>query len=118
MAALDLLGHGTAAPLPAGADSATLAADVLARVRALGHAPPLALVGHSLGGRVALRAALLEPAAVASLTLLDIAPGPLDPGGDVGRVLDILERAPARFATRGDAREHLAGAGLTAALAD
>jgi pimeloyl-ACP methyl ester carboxylesterase len=116
--ALDLLGHGAAPPLPAGADSGTLAADALARARAQGGVPPLALVGHSLGGRIALRAAALEPAAVASVTLLDIAPGPLGPGGEVASVLDVLLAAPARFPTRGQARAHLVGAGLSAALAD
>ena len=34
--ALDLTGHGASPPLPRGADSTTLAGDVLATVRALG----------------------------------------------------------------------------------
>jgi pimeloyl-ACP methyl ester carboxylesterase len=115
--ALDLTGHGASPPLPPGADSATLAADVLSTARALGLGEPLALAGHSLGGRVALRAGLLEPGAVSSLTLLDIAPGPLDDGG-VSAVVDVVRRAPDVVATRGEARTHLVAAGLPAAMAE
>ena len=114
----DLTGHGASPPLPPGADAAALAGDVLASARALGLATPLALVGHSLGGRVALRAALLEPTAIGLVTLLDITPGPLDDGGDVSRVLEILLRMPETFATRGQARARLVAAGLAPALAD
>lgn len=116
--ALDLTGHGASPPLPPGADSATLAGDVLATVRALGLATPLAIVGHSLGGRVALRAALLDPAVLTSITLLDIPPGPLPVGGEVGRVLEALRQAPERVTTRGEARTHLVAAGLAPVLAE
>ncbi|HTO11832.1 MAG TPA: alpha/beta fold hydrolase [Candidatus Binatia bacterium] len=115
--ALDLTGHGESPPLPPGADSATLAADVLATARGLGLPEPLALVGHSLGGRVALRAGLLEPAALASVTLLDVAPGPLHDAG-VAAVVDALRRAPDAVATRGQARAHLVAAGIPVATAE
>ncbi|TMQ14833.1 MAG: alpha/beta fold hydrolase [Candidatus Rokuibacteriota bacterium] len=116
--ALDLTGHGASPPLPRGADSTTLAGDVLATVRALGLVTPLALVGHSLGGRVALRAALIEPAVARSVTLLDIAPGPLPAGGEVSRVLHALLQAPERVATRGEARATLVAAGLAPRVAE
>jgi esterase len=116
--AFDLTGHGSSPPLPPGADAAALAADVLASARTLGLTAPLMLVGHSLGGRVALRAALLEPAVVGAVTLLDIPPGPLDGDGEVGRVLAILLRMPETFASRGQARARLVAAGLLADLAD
>ncbi len=116
--AFDLTGHGTSPPLPSGADAAALAADVLASARTLGLTPPLTLVGHSLGGRVALRAAVLEPAVIDAVTLLDIPPGPLDDGGEVARVLAILLRMPETFASRGQARARLTGAGLPPDLAD
>jgi len=118
--ALDLTGHGASPPLPPGADSATLAGDVLATTRALGLAEPLSpltIVGHSLGGRVALRAALLEPAALASVVFLDVAPGPL-PDAGIARVLDAVRRAPATVTTRGQARAHLVAGGVPATLAD
>ena len=118
MVALDLTGHGAAPPLPAGADSAALAGDVLAAARGLGLRAPLALVGHSLGGRVALRAAQQAPAQVRSVTLLDVGPGPLPGDGEIGRVLDAVLRAPATFASRGQARATLGAGGLAPALAD
>jgi pimeloyl-ACP methyl ester carboxylesterase len=116
--AFDLAGHGASPALPPEPDTATLAADVLASARALGLATPLAIVGHSLGGRVALRAAALEPAAVGGVTLLDIAPGPLDSGGATAQVLDAVLRVPGSFASRGEARTALVTAGLAPALAD
>jgi pimeloyl-ACP methyl ester carboxylesterase len=116
--ALDLTGHGASPPLPAAADSTTLATDVLTSARALGLRAPLALVGHSLGGRVALRAAALEPATIATVTLLDISPGPLDAGDGTERVLAAVLRAPDTFASRGQARTVLLTTGLAPDLAD
>ena len=116
--AFDLPGHGSSPPLPPTADSDLLAHEVLTAVGALGLATPLRLVGHSLGGRIALALARREPAAVASVTLLDIGPGPSPGGGEVGRVLDILLRAPAIVASRTDGRAGLVDAGLSPALAD
>jgi pimeloyl-ACP methyl ester carboxylesterase len=116
--ALDLTGHGAAPPLPEGADAATLAADVLAAAHDVGGGAPLALVGHSLGGRVALRAAELAPDRIASVTLLDIAPGPLAGRGEVGAVLDVVRRAPASFASRAEARARLTAGGLAPPVAE
>jgi pimeloyl-ACP methyl ester carboxylesterase len=116
--AFDLAGHGASPPLPPAADLATLATDVLASARALGLATPLAVVGHSLGGRVALKAAQQEPAAIGAVTLLDIAPGPVGAGVGVERVLDALLRAPETFASRREAHVGLVAAGLAADLAD
>jgi pimeloyl-ACP methyl ester carboxylesterase len=115
--AFDLTGHGASPRLPADPDSATLAADVLGSARALGLPFPLALVGHSLGGRVALRAAALEPAAVGSIVLLDIAPGPLV-GGEFAGVLEVVLSLPEVLASRGEARNALLERSLTPALVD
>jgi pimeloyl-ACP methyl ester carboxylesterase len=116
--AFDLTGHGDSPPLPPDADTATLAADVLGSARALGLAVPLTIAGHSLGGRVALRAAALAPAAVGDVTLLDIGPGPLEGTGVTGQVLDAVLRLPDSFASRGEARTALTAAELAPALAD
>jgi esterase len=116
--AFDLTGHGASPPLPPNADSGTLAADVLAAADALRLARPLALVGHSLGGRVALRAALREPGAIASVTLLDVPPGPLTDGGGVAAVVDALRRTPEMARTRGEARAHLVADGVSPAIAE
>jgi pimeloyl-ACP methyl ester carboxylesterase len=115
--ALDLTGHGASPPLPPGADSGTLAHDVLETVRALALPGPLGVVGHSLGGRVALRAGLLEPGALSSITLLDIAPGPVR-GGEVGAIAEALRQAPDTVTTRGQARAYLAAAGMPQAIAE
>jgi pimeloyl-ACP methyl ester carboxylesterase len=115
---LDLTGHGASPPLPPGADSAALAGDVLATAAALGLDRPLALVGHSLGGRVALRVAGQAPKQVRSVTLLDIAPGPLAGDGEIARVLAVVQQAPETFTSRGEARAGLLAGGLAPGLAD
>jgi pimeloyl-ACP methyl ester carboxylesterase len=116
--ALDLTGHGASPPLPPGADSATLAGDVVATVEALGLERPLALVGHSLGGRVALRVAAQAPDRVRSVTLLDVAPGPLAGDGGIAGVLAVVQGAPATFGSRSEARARLVADGLAPGLAD
>jgi pimeloyl-ACP methyl ester carboxylesterase len=70
--ALDLRNHG-ASPHAPDMRYATLAEDVLETLGALGAAPAV-LIGHSMGGKVAMRAALLRPEAVARLLVADIAP--------------------------------------------
>ncbi len=57
---------------PTSYDVKELAEDLLSVVARLG--PPVHLVGHSFGGLVARAAALADPAAVRSLTLLDSGP--------------------------------------------
>jgi esterase len=116
--ALDLPGHGSSPPPPRAPDSDLLAREVLATIGTLGLATPLSLVGHSLGGRVALRAAQRDPARVTSVTLLDIAPGPFAGDGEVARVLDVLLSTPDVVGSRAEARAFLVGAGLGAALAE
>jgi haloacetate dehalogenase len=74
----DLRGYGDSAKPPGGADHAgyakrTMAADQVDVMRQLGF-DRFSVIGHDRGGRVAHRLALDHPAAVASLTLLDICP--------------------------------------------
>lgn len=70
--ALDLRNHG-ASPHDPAMDYPTMAADVLETLDQRG-ALPAVLIGHSMGGKVAMMAALLRPAAVARLVVADIAP--------------------------------------------
>jgi pimeloyl-ACP methyl ester carboxylesterase len=112
---LDLTGHGDSPPLPPGADLGTLAADVLGTARGLGLSTPLVLAGHSLGGRVALRAGLAEPAALGRIVLLDIAPSPVAVP-DTSRIVELLRAAPARAPSRDDFRVHFRAGGLDAGL--
>jgi pimeloyl-ACP methyl ester carboxylesterase len=70
--ALDMRNHGDS---PHGADMgyATQAADVGETLQALG-VGPAAMVGHSMGGKVAMAMALTDPHRVARLLVSDIAP--------------------------------------------
>jgi pimeloyl-ACP methyl ester carboxylesterase len=116
--ALDLPGHGAAPPLPPDADLGTLARGVLDVARELARSAPLTLVGHSLGGRVALRAAALAPAAVAHVALLDITPSARQVSDDTDAAMQALARAPARAGTRDEIRAHFRAAGLSDELAE
>lgn len=69
---LDLRNHG-ASPHDAGMSYPAMAGDVLDTLAALG-AERAALVGHSMGGKAAMTAALLRPGAVERLVVADIAP--------------------------------------------
>ena len=108
VAALDLRGqHDSPGPDdPAAYTVDALAADVLAVVRQLGAA--VHLVGHSFGGLVARRVALLEPAALRSLTLMSSGPEAL-----TGPRVEVLAFLPDVLAAGGmaavaDASEALA----------
>jgi pimeloyl-ACP methyl ester carboxylesterase len=70
--ALDLRNHGGS---PHGADTtySAMAADVVETLAAL-EALPCRLLGHSMGGKVAMRLALDQPARVERLIVADIAP--------------------------------------------
>jgi pimeloyl-ACP methyl ester carboxylesterase len=113
----DLTGHGASPPLPPGADLPSLARDVLETAQALALPEPFDLVGHSLGGRVALAAALLQPERVGEVVLLDIAPGPTVLH-ETGAVAELFAQAPARSARREDMRSFLLAHGLAPALAE
>ncbi len=69
---LDLRNHG-ASPHAAGMAYAEMAADVAETLEGLG-AWPCALLGHSMGGKVAMMAALTWPDRVSRLVVGDIAP--------------------------------------------
>jgi esterase len=75
--ALDLRNHGVS-PRAADMRYATMAVDVTETLERLG-ALPATLLGHSMGGKVAMQVALARPDAVASLIVADIAPVPYAP---------------------------------------
>jgi pimeloyl-ACP methyl ester carboxylesterase len=70
--ALDLRNHGSS-PHAADMRYTTMAADVLHTLGQLA-ALPATLLGHSMGGKAAMQAALSRPDAVARLIVADIAP--------------------------------------------
>ncbi len=71
---VDLRNHGRSFHSPEHTYVA-MAADVLALFDHLGLGPDATLLGHSMGGKVAMRFALDHPARLAQLIVLDIAPG-------------------------------------------
>ncbi len=114
----DLPGHGDSSALSSPSLDA-LAATVLASARAEGLGPPWEIVGHSLGGRVALAAARGGSEEVDRIALLDIAPGPIPPGrSDSRRVLDVLLDAPAEAETRKPFRDFFLEKGLSLPTAE
>jgi esterase len=78
VALVDLRNHGRS-PHSEVMDLPALAADIAALQDRLG-APATALVGHSLGGKVAMQLALTEPQRVSRLVVADIAPVAYPPG--------------------------------------
>lgn len=100
---LDLPGHGSSPPLAPDEDIATVAETILEEMADTGS---LRVIGHSLGGRVALGMLALDPARVERVDLLDITPGPIDQL-PVGHVLAELCEAPERVARRDDMLAHL-----------
>ena len=75
--ALDLRNHGSS-PHDADMRYASMAADVLQTLDTMS-ALPANLLGHSMGGKAAMQAALTQPDAVARLIVADIAPVPNPP---------------------------------------
>jgi esterase len=70
--ALDLRNHG-ASPWADAMDYPAMAGDVRTAMLARGHRR-YALIGHSMGGKVAMVAALTDPDAIERLVVVDIAP--------------------------------------------
>jgi pimeloyl-ACP methyl ester carboxylesterase len=108
--ALDLRNHGES---PHGADTAyaTMAADVVETLSAL-DALPCRLLGHSMGGKVAMRLALAAPAQVDRLIVADIAPMPYPHGNQ--RLVEAMRALPL---APGMSRA-MAGAALAEAVPD
>jgi esterase len=115
----DLLGHGDSPPLPPTATLNTVAAAVLQAAEDANLPFPIQIVGHSLGGRIALACARLAPDKVSDVVLLDIGPGPIDPHKSESRqVLDVMLRAPDDVADRKEMGTFFMDQGLSPALSD
>jgi pimeloyl-ACP methyl ester carboxylesterase len=89
--ALDQRGHGDSGRDPEGRyDHETMARDANAAIESLGTSR-VVLVGHSLGGRVAMRFAGLFPEKLAGLVIVDSAPD-LDARGTTRISLDVQQQ--------------------------
>ena len=101
----DLRNHGRS-PHVAEMDYPAMAADVAALCDAVGLDRPL-IVGHSMGGKVAMCLALSRPQRVRGLGVVDIAPVAYD--HDFGAILDGFEAVdPAHLETRAQADRRMA----------
>lgn len=103
--ALDLRNHG-ASPWADGMDYAEMAEDVRQTLHALGHRR-FALLGHSMGGKVAMMAALLHGGEVERLVVADIAPFGYQPR-HLAHVRAMRALGLAGIRRRGDADARLA----------
>ncbi len=104
---IDLRNHG-ASPHAPGMDYPTQAADVLETLAAL-NALPAALLGHSMGGKTAMAAALAAPGSVTRLLVADIAPVAYNHhNAGIAAALRSMPMPPGM--TRADADRHLRAA--------
>lgn len=116
---VDLTGHGTSPPLSPETTLSSVADDVLETARAEDLPAPWTIVGHSLGGRIALAALDRDPSTVERVVLLDISPGPVGmAGGSHTLVAEAFARVPPWFATREEARAALNAEGLSRPMVD
>jgi len=106
----DLTGHSRSPPLPPNPTFTPMARDILELCEQLA---VQRIVGHSLGGRVALAARTLMPSLSCGITLLDIAPGPTpSTTGALDAALDALVAAPVHAKTRPVMAEYFHRAGI------
>lgn len=112
----DLPGHGRSGALEEKATLRSMAEQLLAHLET---AENFRLVGHSLGGRVALRLFALAPERIERVTILDISPSPIEGRSELmERAKQALMAAPEHVPERGQMREALAQAGLRGSIAD
>lgn len=101
---LDLRNHGLS-PHDPGCGYAEMMDDVRQFIRSL-QTGPVILIGHSMGGKVAMKLAATEPALVARLVVVDIVPKTYTPHHD--HIIEGLKAIPVeRLASRQEADEIL-----------
>jgi pimeloyl-ACP methyl ester carboxylesterase len=100
--ALDLRNHGDS-PHAAAMDYPTMAADVVETLAALGALPAI-VMGHSMGGKVAMAMALQAPDSLTKLIVSDIAPVPSPPRfRAIAAAMQALELSPGLTRAAADA---------------
>jgi esterase len=99
---LDVRNHG-ASPHQAVMSYGAMAEDVLETIAARA-ALPAVLIGHSMGGKIAMRVALGQPAAVSRLVVSDIAPVAYPPAfRDYAAAMQAIPLAPGLTRAQADA---------------
>lgn len=114
---VDLRNHGASQGMPPPHTLAACAADLQALALHVGQ--PRAVIGHSFGGKVALRYASLAPPGLSLVWVLDSNPGAQVPDADheVLRVIEALRRAPSPAPSREHVVQALQSQGLPRGLA-
>ncbi len=105
LVAMDARGHGDSSAPPDGYDPRTMLMDVLAVLDAFS-LEKVAVIGHSMGGRIAAHLAAEHPERVGRLVVVDIGVDVEREGRD--RIRGALSGAPEKFPTREAARTHIA----------
>ena len=113
----DLPGHGRSPALRTNSDLCMMAEDIIPFVEQFELKEPLTIVGHSLGGRAALKMRQLNSNLIQNIILLDIGPSPLD-NVDSRRTLQLFLEAPNHAFDRDEMRKHFEDQKLSRALAD
>ena len=113
---VDLPGHGSSPPLEDEASLDDAAQQIVDFIRAHADHPELIVLGHSMGGRMALAARRLEPDLIRQLILLDIAPGPTH-GLGVSQMAPHILLGPAEADSRNAFIEPLREAGVSESMA-
>jgi len=108
---VDLRLHGGSRELAPPHTIRASAADIGALVAALAR-PVAAVLGHSLGGKVALRYAHDYPGGLRQAWVIDCSPSAGAPGGEAWEMLRAVRRMPAEFSSRDAAVAWLARFGF------
>lgn len=114
---LDLRHHGASPRTPPPHTVEAAAADVVSSAAGRGEAID-AILGHSFGGKVALRVAAARPAALRQVWVIDATPGAGTTGGEAWRLLQAVRALPPHFASRQAAVAAITAAGFAPAVAE
>lgn len=109
---VDLPGHGRSPPLR---DEDTLSEMAQSILDWASSTDPIDILGHSLGGRVALQMRIMAPERVRRSILLDISPGSIE-GSETETVIETLLKAPSEAGSRDTMRQALEAEGLSSGL--
>lgn len=108
---VDLREHGASRGFPPPHTVAAAARDLAPLAEHTGR-PARALLGHSFGGKVALEYASMRPPGLDQVWVIDSTPAAGEPAGSAWRMLGLVRRMPARFASRSELIEALMAEGF------
>jgi len=112
---VDLRLHGASQGLPGPHTVEAAAEDVRALLGAL-QLPAAAVLGHSFGGKVALRLAG-APAELRQVWVIDSTPDAKEPSGSAWEMIEVVRALPQSFASRAEAVSALQEAGYAPGIA-